>query len=102
MPTSYTLLGDGTITIGTTPKDFSCEVLGWHVTHTYEEVGAARTPLCGTERPASKVRSDGMGGSIERMARSLWNFRADGRKRPGCQTARLDRQDQEVCRSGEL
>ena len=65
MPSTFTPLGDGTLTVGTVPNDFSCEVLGWKVTHTYEEVGTARTMLCGTERPASKKRTDGMTGNVE-------------------------------------
>ena len=62
---TFTPLGDGTLTVGTTPNDFSCEVQGWKVTHAYEEVGSSRTMLCGTERPASKRRADGMTGTIE-------------------------------------
>lgn len=57
--------GPGTITIGATPLDFTCEVLGGKVTHTYEDVGEARTMMCGTERPASKRRADGLGFDLE-------------------------------------
>jgi hypothetical protein len=57
--------GPGTITIGETPTDFSCEVLGGRVTHTYEDVGDARTTLCGTEHPATKKRTDGLAFSLE-------------------------------------
>jgi hypothetical protein len=57
--------GPGTITLGTTPEDFSCEVLGGHVTHTYEDVGDARTMLCGTAKPSSKSRADGLSFNLE-------------------------------------
>ena len=57
--------GPGTMTIGTTPLDFSCEVLGGKVTHSYEDVGESRTMLCGTERPASKKRTDGLTFNLE-------------------------------------
>lgn len=61
-----TPFGPGTITIGaTTPLDFSCEVLGGKVTHAYEDVGEARTMLCGTERAASKKRTDGLSFALE-------------------------------------
>jgi len=57
--------GPGTVTIGATPVDFSCEVLGGAVTHAYEDVGEARTMMCGTERPASKKRTDGLTFTLE-------------------------------------
>lgn len=57
--------GPGTITVGSTPVDFSCEVLGGKVTHAYEDVGQARTMMCGTERPASKKRTDGLSFNLE-------------------------------------
>jgi hypothetical protein len=61
-----TTLGDGTLTLGSgTPTDFSCEVLGARVTHTYETVGESRTMLCGTVRPAEEKRTDGLGFDIE-------------------------------------
>jgi len=62
---SFTVFGPGTITLGATPLDFSCEVLGGKVTHNYEEIGTARTPLCGTERPATKKRTDGLAFNLE-------------------------------------
>ena len=61
----FTLFGDGSVTGGTTPLDFSCEVLGGKVTHAYSDVGASRTMLCGTERPASKKRGDGLTFNLE-------------------------------------
>lgn len=57
--------GPGTVTIGTTPLDFTCEVLGGKVTHAYEDVGEARTMLCGTVRPATKTRTDGLAFELE-------------------------------------
>lgn len=57
--------GPGTMTIGTTPLAFECEVLGGKVTHAYEDVGEARTMLCGTERPSSKKRTDGLSFNLE-------------------------------------
>jgi hypothetical protein len=57
--------GPGTMTIGATPLAFDCEVLGGKVTHTYAEVGAARTMLCGTERPVSQKRTDGLTFNLE-------------------------------------
>ena len=57
--------GPGTITIGATPLDFTCEVLGGKVTHTYADVGDARTMLCGTKRPSSKDRTDGLAFEVE-------------------------------------
>lgn len=62
---AFTPFGPGTVTLGATPLDFSCEVLGGRVTHTYEDVGDARTMLCGTERPSSKKRTDGLAFSLE-------------------------------------
>ena len=57
--------GPGTMTVGTTPLAFECEVLGGKVTHAYEDVGEARTMLCGTERPSSKKRTDGLAFNLE-------------------------------------
>lgn len=54
--------GPGTITIGGAAVDggvdFSCEVMGGKIQHSYESVGAARTPLCGTPKPAGRRRED--------------------------------------------
>jgi hypothetical protein len=58
-----TKFGPGTITIGEapdTPIDIACEVLGGKVTHEYEEVGEARTMLCGEERGTSDTLKDGV------------------------------------------
>jgi hypothetical protein len=63
-----TLLGPGTLEIGlveATLSDFSCEIIGGHVTHAYEDVGESRTMLCGTAKPASKVRTDGLTFALE-------------------------------------
>lgn len=57
--------GPGTMTIGATPLAFECEVLGGRVTHAYEDVGESRTMLCGTARPASKKRTDGLSFALE-------------------------------------
>lgn len=60
-----TPLGDGTLTVGTAPNDFSCEVLGARVTHTYEETTAKRRALCGTEKAAARKRTDGFTATVE-------------------------------------
>lgn len=57
--------GPGTVTIGTAPLDFTCEVLGGSVTHAYEEVGQARRMMCGTEKAAKRTRSDGVTFQLE-------------------------------------
>lgn len=67
---SYTTFGPGTVTVtvdggGGTALDFSCEVKSARVLHTYEEVGEARTMLCGEKRNTSEVRADGIGLSLE-------------------------------------
>lgn len=71
-----TLLGPGTLTIGATPSDFSCEVLGGKVTHAYEDIGEKRTMLCGTEKAASKKRTDGLTFNLENdlTAAGLYQF----------------------------
>jgi len=53
------------MTLGATPQSFDCEVLGGKVTHAYEDVGEARTMLCGDSRPASKSRTDGLAFDLE-------------------------------------
>jgi len=53
------------MTIGTTPLSFDCEVLGGKVTHTYSDIGSARTMLCGDERPVSRKREDGLTFNLE-------------------------------------
>lgn len=63
-----TPLGPGTLKVGleeTSLTDFSCEVLGGKVTHTYEEVGEQRTMLCGDVKSAAKIRTDGLNLSLE-------------------------------------
>ena len=57
--------GPGTILIGTPGTDFACEVLGGAVTHSYEEVGEARTALCGTAKSAPRTRIDGLSFDVE-------------------------------------
>lgn len=76
---STTYLGPGTLEIGLvagTLTDFSCEISGGHVTHAYEDVGDARTMLCGTAKPASKVRTDGLTFGLENdlTASGLYQF----------------------------
>jgi hypothetical protein len=57
-----TKFGPGTVTIGTDPDtiEISCEVLGGKITHEYEEVGEARTMMCGEERGTSDKQKDGV------------------------------------------
>lgn len=62
---AFTVLGAGTVTIGTTPTDFSGEVLGAKITHEYEDVGESRTMLDGTTRAAGQRRLDGFSASVE-------------------------------------
>lgn len=74
-----TPLGPGTLEIGleeATLTDFGCEILGGKVTHEYEEVGEARTMLCGEVRSAAKTRTDGLGFSLENdlTAAGLYSF----------------------------
>jgi hypothetical protein len=73
------VLGPGTLTLGTAPTDFSCEVMGGQITHEYNTVGEARTPLCGTEKPAAETRSDGAQFSIENdlSAAGLYKYLID-------------------------
>lgn len=60
-------LGPGTLKLGPTATavDFSCEVAGGKVTHAYEEIGESRTMLCGSVKPASKNRTDGLAFDLE-------------------------------------
>lgn len=55
-----TKFGPGTMTIGTAPTDFSCEVLGGTVNHEYEDVSDSRTTLCGDIVAGQVVRNDGV------------------------------------------
>lgn len=63
--TAYVPFGPGTLTLGDPGTDFSCEVSGGRVTHSYEEIGSARTMLCGTVRPAARARNDGLAFDVE-------------------------------------
>jgi hypothetical protein len=65
MAASVTPLGPGTVTIGSTPLDFSCEVIGAKVTHEYEETTESRTRLCGDAVPAVTSRADGFTAELE-------------------------------------
>ena len=65
MASAFTVLGDGTLTLGTAPTDFSGEVLGATITHEYEDIGEERTMLDGTVRPAQQKRTDGFTASVE-------------------------------------
>lgn len=76
---SSSVFGPGTLKLGLvedTLTDFSCEVSGGKVTHAYEEVGESRTMLCGTSKPASKVRTDGLAFELENdlTAAGLYQF----------------------------
>lgn len=62
---AFTVLGDGTLTLGETPQDFSGEVLAAAVTHEYEDIGDARTMLNGDERAATRKRTDGFTADVE-------------------------------------
>lgn len=79
MAAKVTYLGDGTLTLGATPTDFSGEVLGAKITHEYNEIGESRTMLDGTVRPASVQRADGLTASIENdlTAAGLYAFLYD-------------------------
>jgi hypothetical protein len=73
--------GTMTVTVGdaAAAEDFSCEVMAAAITHGYESVGEQKTPMCGTVRPASQVRSDGMTASVENdlTAAGLYKFLLD-------------------------
>ena len=75
----FTVLGDGTLTLGDTPDDFSGEVLGGQVTHDYEDVGDERIMLDGTIRPAGTRRTDGFTANVENdlTAGGLYKFLMD-------------------------
>jgi hypothetical protein len=79
MAAKVTLLGEGTLTLGTTPTDFSGEVLGAKITHEYNEIGEARTMLDGSVRPASVQRADGFTASVENdlTAAGLYSYLED-------------------------
>lgn len=59
MPATYTPFGAGTITVkigAGTAVDYSGEVLGGQIGHSYSEVGDTRTMLNGTKRSAQLSR----------------------------------------------
>lgn len=60
---SFVELGPGTLTLA--ENDYSCEVLGGSISHTYDEVGSSRTMLCGTERGSRRRLSDAAAFSLE-------------------------------------
>lgn len=66
MPAStWEPLGPCTILIGTPGTEFSGEFKNVKLTHSYEEIGEARTMLDGTERPPTEKRTDGVTGDVE-------------------------------------
>lgn len=65
MPSTWEPLGPCTILIGTPGTDFAAEFKNVKLTHSYEEIGEARTMLDGTERPATEKRTDGVIGDVE-------------------------------------
>ena len=69
-------LGPGTLELGDTPDDFSCEVVGAQVTHEYEEITEQRTRLCGDVIPAAEERTDGFTASLENdlSGAGLYNY----------------------------
>jgi hypothetical protein len=69
-------LGPGTVTIGTAPLDFTCEVVGAAITHSYEETSEQRTRLCGDVVAAQETRTDGFTASVENdlSAAGLYDF----------------------------
>lgn len=79
---AFTVFGPGTIEIGETGSeiDFAGEVLGGKVTHSYEDIGEARTMLDGTVRPASTRRTDGLAFEVENdlTAAGLYKVLYDG------------------------
>lgn len=63
MPTinsKVTKLGPGTLTVGTEPVDFSCEVLGGTIRHEYDDADDPRTTLCGSIIVGNTTRRDGV------------------------------------------
>jgi len=61
----FTVLGVGTLELGTVPNDFSGEVLGASINHSYEDIGEERTLLDGTIRPAQTKQTDSFAASCE-------------------------------------
>jgi len=62
---TFVPFGPGTLTVGDGETDYACEVLGGGVVHAYEEVGEARTTLCGTTKSAARKRSDSLKFTLE-------------------------------------
>jgi hypothetical protein len=58
-------LGPGTLTVGTTPQDFSAEVKSASITHEYDETSEAVTYLDGSATPASETRADGFTAEVD-------------------------------------
>jgi len=91
---STTYLGPGLVSVGDTQTvlDFTCEVLGAKITHGYEDVGQARTMLCGTVKPAGQTRVDGFSAEVENdlTAAGLYAFLVanDGQQVPFAFTPR--------------
>ena len=65
MATRIEKLGDGAVTIGTVPMDFSAEVKSAKITHEYEETSEAVTYLDGHSEAASESRTDGFGAECD-------------------------------------
>jgi hypothetical protein len=61
---SFTVLGDGVLTLGESPAPFEGEVLGASITHEYDEADQ-RTMLNGDIRQGNSSRIDGLTASIE-------------------------------------
>jgi hypothetical protein len=71
-------LGPGTVTIdvGDTPLDFSAEVKGAKIMHSYDETSDAVTYLDGSQSPATQQRTDGFAASLDNnlTAAGLYQF----------------------------
>lgn len=79
MPATVTSLGPGTVTVGSSPLDFSCEVVGAKITHTYEEASAQTRRLCGDTVAAAESRTDGFTADVENdlTAAGLYKYLQD-------------------------
>jgi hypothetical protein len=76
------MLGPGTLKLGTADPattDFSCEIVGGQVTHSYEDIGEQRTMLCGDVKAAARQRTDGLAFEVENdlSATGLYKFLID-------------------------
>ena len=65
MAAAFTVLGDGTFSLGETPVAFEGECLNGKITHEYEDIGEERVMLDGTIRPAAQRRTDGFSADLE-------------------------------------